>query len=106
MIGLAVIRDDRMQHACYCHGSSVVTLGMSSCFVPYSPMMSESRFTCAVQTEEAAHGAQTGTPALMLMMLMDGAVVTSMQGALMLGFLDVLGPLGSPGFLANCPCVN
>ena len=70
------------------------------------PMMSESRFTCAVQTEEAAHGAQTGTPALMLMMLMDGAVVTSMQGALMLGFLDVLGPLGSPGFLANCPCVN
>ena len=23
-------------------------------------MMSESRFTCAVQTEEAAHGAQTG----------------------------------------------
>ena len=54
-------------------------------------MMSESRFTCAVQTEEAAHGAQTGIPALMLMMLMDGAVVTSMQGALMLESLDALG---------------
>ena len=48
----------------------------------------------ASYTRGVAHGAHTGTPALMLMMLMDGAVVTSMQGALMLGFLDVL---GSPG---------
>ena len=37
-----------------------------------SPMTSGSRFTCAVQTEEAAHGAHGGTTALMLIMLMMG----------------------------------
>ena len=54
-------------------------------------MMSESSFACAVQTEEATHGTQTGTPALMLMMLMDGTVFTSIQGTLMLELLDALG---------------